>query len=151
MNSCLKSTLFSLSCFYNTKFRYTNLSLLLPWPALRVVMYTFALKSHHVFSNFVDVCFLARWWCLPEPLNDISCRTRHLLQVSPSLFCLLVGMMYNPTMCFFLIASFSSILQSGASVNSPPYGARLTAGTGSLGRKIELTQSSLSSSTRRLL
>ena len=60
---------------------------------------------------------------------------------SLSLFCLLVGsrgMMYSPTNCFFLIAGFCFIFQNGESVNSPTYGARLTAGIGSLGENIEL-------------
>ena len=94
-----------------------------------------------MFSSFVKVCLLACSWCLPDPPNVIPSRTRHLLQVSPSLFCLLVGsrgMMYNAAKCFFLIAGFCFILQTEAFVNSPTYGARLTAGTSSLGRGIEL-------------
>jgi len=46
--------------------------------------------------------------------------------------------MYNAEKCFFLIVGILSILQSGASINSPTYGARLTTGTGSMGRNIEL-------------
>lgn len=91
------------------------------------------------------MCFRTLWMFvsypfggLSDPLNGTPCRTRHL--PSPSLFCLLVesrGMMYYPMKCF-LIAGVCSILQSGASVNSVNYGARLTAGTASSGRKIEL-------------
>ncbi|KIM39317.1 hypothetical protein M413DRAFT_29482 [Hebeloma cylindrosporum] len=46
--------------------------------------------------------------------------------------------MLNPKRCYIVIAGVGFILHSGASVNSPAHGARLTAGTASLGQNFEL-------------